>query len=38
MEEKIKQKLKLSNLYNQSRKTFLELWEKRTGELHQLKD
>lgn len=31
-------KVGLSNLYNQSRKTFLELWETRIGELHKLKD
>lgn len=31
-------KVGLSNLYNQSRKTFLELWENRVNELHVLKD
>jgi GT2 family glycosyltransferase len=31
-------KLGLSNLYSQSRKTFLKLWESRTGELKILKD
>jgi GT2 family glycosyltransferase len=30
-------KLGLSSMYQQSKKTFLELWEKRTEELHQIK-
>lgn len=31
-------KLGLSNLYSKSRNIFLELWAKRTSELHQIKD